>query len=41
MRRKRERRKRLRREAMEDVWYVDVLGAMQRSIGRFDKVGMK
>lgn len=28
----------LRRKAVEAVWYVGVLGAMERSILRFDKV---
>lgn len=36
--RRREEMRRRRREAMEAVWYVTVLGAMERSIARFDKV---
>lgn len=38
MRRRREDRVRRRREAMEAVWYVTVLGAMEKSIARFEKV---
>lgn len=37
-RRRGEDRRRRRREAMEAVWYVTVLGAMEKSIARFDKV---
>ncbi|CAM9300141.1 unnamed protein product [Scytosiphon promiscuus] len=36
-RRRIEEKRRRRREAMEAVWYVTVLGAMERSIARFDK----
>ncbi len=36
--RRREEVRRRRRDAMEAVWYVTVLGAMERSIARFDKV---
>lgn len=38
VRRRREERVRRRREAMEAVWYVTVLGAMEKSIARFEKV---
>ncbi|CBJ30727.1 conserved unknown protein [Ectocarpus siliculosus] len=36
-RRRLEEKGRRRREAMEAVWYVTVLGAMEKSIARFDK----
>lgn len=39
-RRRLEEKRRRRREAMEAVWYVTVLGAMEKSIARFDKVRM-
>lgn len=38
VRRRREDTVRRRREAMEAVWYVTVLGAMEKSIARFEKV---
>lgn len=38
MQRRREEISCRRREAMEAVWYVTVLGAMEKSIARFDKV---
>ena len=37
-RRRGEDKRRRRREAMEAVWYVTVLGAMEKSIVRFEKV---
>ncbi|CAM9305770.1 unnamed protein product, partial [Ectocarpus sp. 13 AM-2016] len=36
-RRRLEEKRRRRREAMEAVWYLTVLGAMEKSIARFDK----